>query len=122
MTIEDYEVYEDTGDYEVSEDEMRYRLAESGYRMMRRPKGSAEYWVMFAEPMTMAQIDYFWSTGFIHMNGLAVHLEPCGYDLFCVHHPFDPEAFRACLASMGVSPEQIDKMIEAYYDPLEREI
>jgi hypothetical protein len=48
MTIKDYEIPEDMENYEVSEDEMRYRLAERGYRMMRRRKGAAEYWVMFA--------------------------------------------------------------------------
>src|SRR5713101_3677974 len=101
MTIKDYEVSEvsedteDTEDYPISENEMRYFLAKSGYRMMRRRKGSAEYWVMFAEPMTIPQIDHFWSTGFIHMNGLAVQLEPCGHELFCAHDPFDPEALRA---------------------------
>jgi hypothetical protein len=45
------------------------RLIQAGYRGMHR------YWVMLPEPMTLTEIDHFYSTGFCVLNGEPRHLE-----------------------------------------------
>jgi hypothetical protein len=47
-----------------------------GFRVMHRRKG--QYWLMFAEPMTIYDIDRFFATGFKMINGEPghFHFEP----------------------------------------------
>jgi hypothetical protein len=65
----------DKEDYQIIEydESILPRLAEAGFRAMHRRNG--QYWVMFAKPMTIREIDDFLSTGFIMLDGEPGHFK-----------------------------------------------
>jgi hypothetical protein len=65
-----YDDEEDNGEILAS---ARFMANELGFRVMHRRNG--QYWLMFAEPMTIYEIDHFFTTGFKVMNGEPGHFQ-----------------------------------------------